>query len=123
MLLVVIGCAKKVAPSSSVIDEKGIYPLLPSSHHVEVGVEDDLVVVKIIDLKHSVVASHSGVSAFHRWFLYWDSSTNLLWFYSGDVGTIVWGIDDDGRVSEEVVRPGNLRLRELMPPEIAERQR
>lgn len=49
--------------------------------------DDDEVAIKLIHDGITSVHVATGASKYHRWFFDWDENREVLWFYSGDVGT------------------------------------
>ena len=100
------------------IDAAGVYNLDPTGYRVSVEVKNRLVVIVIADKNGVVVDKDDDASSIHRWFLYWDKSTQWLWRVSSDVGTAVWKLSTPGVVVRENVTPETHELINAIPREV-----
>ena len=87
---------------NTLITRTGRYPLA-SGGCIEVRIIPKTIVeFRLIDAQGAPrLVSTERASTVHRWALYWESRTERLWFYSGDVGSTVWSKDSNGHYAME----------------------
>ena len=112
------GCDFSTPSTFPMIKTAGIYDLDPTPYEVSVQVRNRLVVIAIKDANGVVVVKDDDASNVHRWFLYWDETTQRLWRYSSDVGTVVWDLAGSEQVVEEHVTPKTTELIQAIPREV-----
>ena len=80
----------KVWNGEGMIDYSGEFKT-KSMFLIKVDDKDDIISFTVSNPKNEIVfKSIKEISNIHKWYLYWDDKNEVLWVFSGDIGSSVW---------------------------------
>ncbi|MEO8516282.1 MAG: hypothetical protein ABI426_06040 [Flavobacterium sp.] len=80
----------KIWNGEGIIDYSGEFKT-KSMYLIKVDNDDDVISFTVSNEENEVIIkSTKGISNIHTWYLYWDDKSQVLWVYSGDIGSSVW---------------------------------
>lgn len=102
-----------------IIKASGNYELKPTEFKLRVRIKKQLVDVTILNSNGEVIVENNDASNTHRWALFWDESTKLLWLTSGDIGQMAWDLNEERPVKQTINKESKELIKRL-PRQIAE---
>lgn len=121
IILTIFSCINKkdkVWTGEGMIDYSGEFKT-KSMFLIKVDNKDDIISFTVSNLKNEIVLkSTKEISNIHKWYVYWDDKNEVLWVYSGDIGSSLWSEQDSIFKETTITYENQNKLPYTIPKEI-----